>query len=83
MGDRTRDVGAGEIGDYAFCPRSHWYATTRPEPYDPRADAGAAFHERRLSGVRRRSDHRAGYAAAAVVAFVVAMLLVLLLLRGG
>lgn len=44
-------VSASEIGDYAYCPRSHWYARTRGDAVaeDPRAARGRSFHARSLA----------------------------------
>ena len=68
-------VSAGEMGDYAYCPRAHWYARTRGDGTgedDPRSAAGRSFHERSLSGVRERSARRGAYAAALLLALLLA-----------
>jgi hypothetical protein len=75
-------VSAGELADYAFCPRSHWYSVTRPEAPGPRdsarrSSAGAAFHATQLSAVRQRAEHRGAYAAALVLGLLLAVLGVL------
>ncbi|HTT25843.1 MAG TPA: hypothetical protein VMH90_02620 [Thermoplasmata archaeon] len=72
-------VSAGDLADYAFCPRSHWYARTRPDARVPRESArrvarGEAFHASALSGVRARSTRRGAYAAAVLLGILLAVL---------
>jgi hypothetical protein len=51
-------VSAGELADYAFCPRSHYYAR-HPEGRRPaagavaRESAGTAYHHRTIGSDRR------------------------------
>jgi hypothetical protein len=77
--DRGRWISAGELADYAFCPRSHWYSRTRPGAPIPRdsarrAAAGESFHRTELAGVRSRSEHRGAYAAALLLGVLLALL---------
>lgn len=67
-------VAAAELGEYAFCPRAHWYSQTRGSevPEGPSSRAGRRFHARELSGVRRASERRGAYVAALLIALVVA-----------
>ncbi|MCI4366244.1 MAG: hypothetical protein L3K08_00670 [Thermoplasmata archaeon] len=72
-------VSAGELADYAFCPRSHWYSRTRPGAPVPRdsarrSSAGASFHANELSAVRARSEHRGAYVAAVLLGLLLAVL---------
>lgn len=53
-------VSASEVGDYAFCPRAHWYSTHPPDgaPAEAalrRADAGTRAHARALRATERRA----------------------------
>ncbi len=77
--DPDRWVSVGELADYAFCPRSHWYSRTRPGAPVPRGTArrvaaGDAFHTTHLTAVRDRSEHRGGYAAALLLGLLLAIL---------
>lgn len=60
------DVSASEIGDYVYCPRSHWYST-HPPPGGPTADgvrrsaAGARRHARELRAIERRAERGSAY----------------------
>jgi hypothetical protein len=72
---------ASELADYAFCPRSHFYREHPPArgpttASQVRSDAGRRFHERSLSGERRRAEHGGAYWAGLVLG-------VLLLLGGA
>ena len=66
-------VSASELGDYVFCPRSHWYSRHEPDRPVPRSSqrreaAGRAFHDDALGGVRRRSERRGAYVALLLLA---------------
>lgn len=66
MGSQRPWVSASDIGEYAYCPRAHWYST-HPEAtrgagrVDPRAGRGQRFHRRVLKGERRRAEHLSLY----------------------
>jgi hypothetical protein len=62
--DRTRSrryVSAGELADYAYCPRSHYYRT-HPDGRAPaegalaRERAGTSYHTRTIRSDRRRAE---------------------------
>jgi CRISPR/Cas system-associated exonuclease Cas4 (RecB family) len=50
-------VSPSDLAEYAFCPRALHYRRTRLSPPSRSADAGEAFHRRRLSAVRWREEH--------------------------
>ena len=62
MGPQRPWVSASEVGEYAYCPRAHWYST-HPEAtsgvgrVDRRVGRGQRFHRRVLEGERRREEH--------------------------
>jgi hypothetical protein len=58
-------VSASELADFAFCPRSHWYArhpsAAPPTAFSERRESeGERFHARTLAAVDARSS-RTGY----------------------
>jgi len=65
-------VSATDLGDYAFCPRSHYYHDHPPEGGPTRASqrrstAGARYHARVLGAERRHEEHAGAYWAALAV----------------
>jgi hypothetical protein len=78
-------VSAGELADYAFCPRSHWYSLTRPGAIVPpesarKISSGESFHQTQLTAVRHRAERRGAYAAAVLIGLLLAGIGVLWLL---
>lgn len=70
--DRDAWVTAGEIAEYTYCPRAHWYARTIPDAPVPRdaarrGAAGERYHARTSRSVVHREDRGSGYAALVVV----------------
>jgi hypothetical protein len=71
-------VSATELADYAYCPRSHYYAA-HPPPGGPApaaqrsARAGARYHARELGRERHREE--GGAAAWAAIAAGIALTL--------
>ena len=77
-----RWVSAAEIGDYAFCPRSHRYARTRPDAPEPdasraRRSDGLGYHADAGRGIERRSGRAGAYAALAVAGLLLLALAIL------
>jgi hypothetical protein len=75
-GGSPRTISASELADYAYCPRSHWYALHPPSggPSDDgrrRSAAGERSHARALGSTQRRANHGAAY----WVAFALGLLL--------
>jgi hypothetical protein len=69
---------ASDLADYAYCPRSHWYHDHPPDGGPDRgarrrAEAGRRFHDRELSGERRRAEHGGAYWAALVLGVLVCL----------
>jgi hypothetical protein len=69
-----------DLAEYAFCPRAHYYRKTREAPPTRSAEAGTAYHRRRLGSERWRAEHPGAawialLAGAALVAAALATLL--------
>jgi len=68
-------VSATELADYAYCPRSHYYAL-HPPPGGPApaaqraARAGVRYHARELGRERRRAEGGRGAWAALGIGLV-------------
>ena len=45
------------LGEYAFCPRAHFYRQHEESAPTPEATEGQAFHRRQLSSERWRDEH--------------------------
>lgn len=75
--DPRRGTSPSALADYAFCPRSHWYAQ-HPPAGGPNADglrrveAGARYHARALRGTRVRAELGGAYWVLVAVGVVVA-----------
>ncbi len=85
--DRFRTwVTVGDVSEYAYCPRAHWYRH-HPPPDGPAAEAvasaerGTAFHHRELAA-RARVERRAGVGWA-VLLLGLALLVGAVLALGG
>ena len=70
-----RWVSASELGEYAYCPRSHWYSQNNPEPTSSAEElrareSGDRFHARELSRSVRLADRRGAYVAVLLAALV-------------
>ena len=80
-------VSASELGDYEFCPRSHWYAQLPPDAPPTAASRarearGERFHEAALGARARRSRRGGAYAALLLAGLILGLLAVALLLGG-
>lgn len=77
MGD-DRWVSATELADYAYCPRSHYYAEHPPaggptSAAQRSARAGARYHARELGRERRRAEGSGGAWVALAIGILLAL----------
>lgn len=85
---RRRYVSAGELADYAFCPRSHYYRL-HPEGRTPAAGsvarerAGVLYHARTIGADRRWADASPFPWLAVLTAGAVLLAVVVVVLRGS
>jgi hypothetical protein len=78
-------ISVSDLAEYAYCPRAYWYRhhPPRERPAPEAVDAsrrGEAFHQRTLTGVRRREEIGPLVGIGAVTG---AVLVILILLVGG
>ncbi|HUJ77627.1 MAG TPA: hypothetical protein VLX64_01330 [Thermoplasmata archaeon] len=62
MREDARWVSATDLAEYAYCPRSLYYARRFPDaPESTGARDGRRFHDRTLGAECRRASHGAAY----------------------
>ncbi|HYB63224.1 MAG TPA: hypothetical protein VEE86_02230 [Thermoplasmata archaeon] len=59
MADEPPWTTPSALGEYAFCPRAHFYRLRADPPPSRASVAGETYHARRLSSERWRDEHRA------------------------